>query len=160
MTTTTIDSIIEELNSSNDIHNVLRVIYSYYLNEKDKEFYYAAMLNYSGKPQKEIGILLNIMQPHVSKFIALLIAKMRRLASLFTTDKDAFISFIELLRAKLTVCQFRLVSLSYSGHSYSEIARILQCSPANISKMKSQINHRLTKQEARLLKHYKDIILG
>jgi DNA-binding CsgD family transcriptional regulator len=118
------------------------------------------MLNYSGKAQKEIGILLNILQPHVSKYIGLLIEKMRRLATLFTTDRDAFFGFIELLRSKLPPGQFQVVSLLLSGYSYSAAARHLNCTPANICKLKKQINHHLTKAEAHLLKHYKDIILG
>jgi hypothetical protein len=155
-----IDEILTEL-EEDDHYNVLRVIYSYYLTPKEKDFYQAFMLNLSGKPQKEIGILLNIVQSHVSKFISLLRSKMQRLANVFTPpDKDELISFITLLKSKLKPTHYEVVSFILGGNRYTDIASHLKCSPPNIFKINARIRKCLSKQEYALLNKYKDITIG
>jgi DNA-binding CsgD family transcriptional regulator len=156
-----IDEILKELEADEGQYNVIRVIYSYYLTDREREVYQAFLLNLSGKPQKEIGILLNIVQSHVSKFISLLVLKMQRLAKLFTPpDIDELVSFITVLKAKLKPRHYDIVSFVLGGNRYIDIAHHLKCSPPNIFKTNSKLRKYLSKQEYALLNKYKDITIG
>jgi predicted transcriptional regulator len=156
-----IDDILKEVEEESGQYNIIRVIYSYYLNEKERNFYQAFLLNLSGKPQKEIGILLNIVQSHVSKFISLLVNKMQRLAKLFTApDIDEFVSFITMLKHRLKPNHYEIISFVLGGNRYTDIAKHLKCSPPNIFKINFRIRKCLSKQEYATLNKYKDIIIG
>ena len=156
----TIEDIFKELDIEDTEYNVLRIIYLYYLTEREQEYYHAVLLRYSGKPQKEIAILLNLLQPYFSNATSLLMRKLKRLARLFMYDSEKLCDFLSCIREKLTHKQYTILTFILGGNRDIAISRYMKCSPAHICKAKKRIYASLTKHDAHQLEKYIDILRG
>ena len=144
------EEVLEEIGDSTDLSVVLRVIYNYYLNKKEREVYEAFVLNIQGKPQRELGILLGLQRFKVSRAITKLKRKLRIKGDLFTTKKDDLDNLILYIKHNFDRKKYLIISYLLAGNKYYNIAKRFKCSSALIFKACYFIEHRLSKEQASL----------
>jgi len=157
---TLIDEVLSDLGERPSLHDILRVVYCYYLTEKEKEHYQILLLYYNGKPQRELGILLNVQQYKVSEYLSRLQHKLKKIAAVFTYRRDKFERFLNFLKKRLTEKQYYVVSCLFAGNKQCEIARHLKCSPAAVFYTIRQINTRLSITKRKLFEKYSGAFLS
>ena len=155
----TIDNILfNDLGEDVDYSNVLKVIYCHYLNDTERTIYNAALLYFSGKTQKDIGILLNMEQPYFNKRLYKLINKMKNISAILYDDRETLIALLNRLKKCLLPDQYKCIALLLGGNNNkSDIARYLHCTSPYITKIKNNIFKRLSKEDRLAVKFYLDV---
>jgi DNA-binding CsgD family transcriptional regulator len=141
---TSIEQILNDLGETSTLHDILRVVYVYYLTDKEKEHYQILLLYYSGKPQRELGILLNVQQYKVSEYLSSLLRKMKKISSVFVYHRTKLVRFLCFLKKHATPRQYQVICYLLAGNKQCNVARYLSCSPAAIFYTLRQIRHHLS----------------
>jgi len=149
-----IKHILKDLqNEVPSVTDILRIIYCYYLSKKEKDHYHVLLLFLQGKPQKDLGILLNVQQYKVSEYLSKLLSKIRKISYIFT-HKTEFENFLKYLKEHLTKKQYRVLCYLFAGNKQIAVARKLKCSPTAVFYTLQQIRKKLPKTECTLLHKY------
>lgn len=152
----TIDEILKELNHSDHLRDILRIIYCYYLTEKDKENYEILLMYLDGKPQRELGILIGTQQFKVSRYLSKLLKKMRGIGDVFL-QKDILQNFLIFLKNNCSQRQYMIVSYLFAGNKYYQIARQLKCSISTVYYTLFSIKKRLPESQLVLFEKFLSI---
>lgn len=123
------ERIIKDITNPDDLSVLLRIIYNYYMNKRDKEYYEVLVMYIKGKPQKELGILLGTQQFKVSKRLATLRNKMCSIGDLFRENDDTLLEMMAYIRENFNRRTYLTISYLFAGNKYYQVASRFKCLP-------------------------------
>lgn len=136
---------IEDINTET-LHQILKLIFKYYLTPKEKVYFRCLELYYQDKKQREISVLLNVDQPNLSAKFSRLRKKLRAIADFLL---NAEIPEVLQLRgtnkyeAVLTERQFEVLMYLLAGNKSYHISKHLNVSPVAIHQTVNYLKKKL-----------------
>jgi len=140
--TITIERILKDTDHK-ELSEVLRVVYTCYLTPKEREHYQVMLLHIQGKPQRDLGILLNVQQYKVSEYLSKLQGKLKRILHVLVYRRAPLERLLSYLQNRLKTQQYLVICLLLAGNKRHQVAEILGCSSARISYVMDLIQKRL-----------------
>lgn len=128
----TIETILQELENK-ELWDVLNAVYAYYLTDKERDHYQVLLLYLQGKPQRDLGILLNVQQFKISEYLTKLQIKLKRVSAVLVYQRTILEQLLSYLKKRLTDRQYLIICLLLAGNKRTQVASILNISPASIS---------------------------
>ena len=149
----TVETILEEIQDK-PLQDVLSTVYTCYLSPREKEHYGVCLLHLSGKPQRDLGILLDVHQHKISLYVARLKNKLKRIINTLVYKRKLIVRFLPYLKKHLNAQQYQAVILLLAGNKLNQVAAALKCSPARVSHLFDEIEAKLPRSRFETLQRF------
>ena len=97
----TIENILTELDDK-EFQDALNLVYTYYLQPKEQDHYQILLLSLQGKPQRDLGILLNVQQYKISEYLSKLRRKLKRITTVLVYQRPALEQLLKYVKPRVT----------------------------------------------------------
>ena len=137
--------LIEDISPSS-LHQVTKIIYSYYLTPKEKTYFRCLEMYYQNKKQRELSVLLNIDQPNLSAKFSKLRKKLKVVADfLLNMDHSPIFKLNKEknVKSNLTDRQFEVLMYLLAGNKAYHISKFLRVSPVAIHQTVTYLKRKL-----------------
>ena len=128
------------------LHKTTKLIYKYYLTQKEKLYFRCLELYYQDKKQREISILLNIDQPNLSAKFSKLRRKLQIIADFLLNVNHAAVFQLDNKinqKSPLTSRQFEILMYLLAGNKAYHISKYLKVSPVAIHQTVTYLKRKL-----------------
>jgi hypothetical protein len=147
-------STILEQTEGKDYYAILNAVYAYYLTEKERVHYHVLLLYVLGKPQRDIGILLNTQQYRVCEYLSKLKRKLVNVTTVLARENAELVRFMARLKPLLSKQQYDVAEFLLAGNKKIDIAAHYRCSPARITIVSKLIQNKLSAKERNRFLHF------
>ena len=137
-----------------DYYAILKAVYTYYLTEKEQVHYQALLLYVLGKPQRDIGILLNTQQYKVCEYLAKLKRKLVNVTTVLARENQELKQLLIRLKPVLSKQQYDVVEFLMAGNKKIDIAAHYKCSPARITIVSKLLQKRIPSKDKNKFAHF------
>lgn len=132
--------------SLDSLHQVTKLIYTYYLSTKEKKYYRCLEMYYQNKKQRELSVLLNVDQPNLSAKFSKLRKKLKIIADFLLNSDHSEIFKLRVEKTNknaLTDRQFEILMYLLAGNKAYHISKFLEVSPVAIHQTVTYLKKKL-----------------